>query len=348
MRVGVILHQDRRRTIQEIAAEVRAYEQAGASSVTLGEAYTFDAVSQIGYLAACTSTIELATGVLPLGSRTPTLLGMTAAGLDYVSGGRLRLGVGVSGPAVMEGFHGAPFGKPLARIRESLEICRQVLRRERLSHVGPVYRVPYSKEAEVSDVQALKLIQQPVRDTVPISIAALGPASVKLAAEIADGWEPYFFHPEMAQKVWGEALREGSLRRDHDLGALEVIVRMPALVTDDLEAGLAAAKPHLALYIGGMGSAHRNYYADLVGEFGFASEAAEIQRHFREGRKSEAAKAVPDDLVRGMSLIGSAGWVRDRIAALGEAGVSLVNIVPIVTPKASRSETVATFVKLGS
>src|SRR5581483_3334537 len=208
----------------QTAAELAEYEAEGLDIVMVPEAYSFDAVSQLGFLAARTSRVRLASGIMQLYSRTPTLIAMTAAGLDYVSDGRFCLGLGASGPQVIEGFHGVPYDAPLGRTREVVEICRQVWRRERVQHVGKHYQVPLPADRGTGLGKPLQLINHPVRERIPISIAALGPKNVELTAEIAEGWQPAFFYPDKAHLVWGEALAAGAARRDPALGPLDVMV----------------------------------------------------------------------------------------------------------------------------
>ncbi|PQP43618.1 LLM class F420-dependent oxidoreductase, partial [Mycolicibacterium austroafricanum] len=189
----------------EAVDEVVECEKLGVDIALVAEAYSYDAISQLGFLAARTSRIELGTGVVPIYTRTPALMAMTAAGLDYVSDGRFRLGLGTSGPQVVEGFHGVPFDAPLGRTREVVEICRQVWRRERLSYDGKYYQLPLPSDKGTGLGKPLKLINHPVRERIPITIAALGPKNVELTAEIAEGWQPVFFYPEKADDVWGDA-----------------------------------------------------------------------------------------------------------------------------------------------
>src|ERR1700755_954411 len=211
MRTGIFLSYAS--GFREAAEQVVELEKRGVDLALVAEAYSYDAISQRGYLAAKTSSIELGSGVVPIYSRTPTLLAMTAAGVDYVSDGRFRLGIGTSGPQVVEGFHGVPFDAPLGRTREVVEICRQVWRRERVQFDGKHYQVPLPSEGPNARGtglgKPLKLINHPVRDRIPITIAALGPKNVQLTAEIAEGWQPVFYHPEKADEGWGESLRSG-------------------------------------------------------------------------------------------------------------------------------------------
>lgn len=312
-------------------------EKVGIDVVVVAEAYSYDAVSQLGYLAAKTSTVELASGVFPIYTRTPSLLAMTAAGLDFVSDGRFRLGIGTSGPQVIEGFHGVPFDAPLGRTREVVDICRQVWRRDRVTHSGKHYQVPLPPDRGTGLGKALKIINHPVRERIPISIAALGPKNVELTAEIAEGWQPVFFYPEKARSVWGEALDAGLAKRDPQLGPLDVMVGASLAIGDNVDDRLAWVKPQLALYIGGMGAKTRNFYHNLATRYGFGEIANRIQELYLSGRKNEAIAAVPDELVRQVSLIGPRGFVAERVAAFAEAGVTTLLATPA---SADRNESV--------
>jgi len=327
MRTGVFL--DYSGGFREAVEHIMVLEKAGVNIALVAEAYSFDAVSQLGYLAAKTSTIELGSGVFPIYTRTPSLLAMTAAGLDYVSEGRFQLGIGTSGPQVVEGFHGVPFDAPLGRTREVVDICRQVWRRERVQHQGKSYQIPLPAGQGTGLGKPLKLINQPVRERIPITIAALGPKNVELTAEIAEGWQPVFFYPEKADQVWGDALRAGKAKRDNQLGELDVMVGVSLAVGDDVEDRLNWAKPHLALYIGGMGARGQNFYHKLATRYGYGEVADHIQDLFLSGRKAEAVAAVPDELVRQISLIGPRGFVKERIAAFAEAGVTTLLATPV-------------------
>ncbi|MFE5703260.1 LLM class F420-dependent oxidoreductase [Rhodococcus koreensis] len=342
MRLGTIVGHGR--SMAEIADEVVEWEKAGLQSVTLGEAYSFDCVSQLGYLAAKTTSVEIATGILPLDTRTPTVLGMTAAGLDFVSEGRFRLGIGASGPQVIEGFHGLPFEGALGKTRETIAICRSVVRREAVTHQGRWYEVPLASGRGTGQGRPLKLINRPVRDSVAISVAALGPQTVEATVELADGWEPIFYYPERAESVWGESITRGSARRDSSLAPLEIIVRLPAIVLEpgeDPAPWIEAARPQLALYVGGMGSRKQNFYHRLARQYGFGDAADRIQDLFLAGRHAEAALAVPDELVLGTSLIGDTAQVRDRLDVLAAGGVTVVNAIPMRPDPSGRLRTIA-------
>lgn len=320
----------------ETVDQLRDYEQAGVQIVFVPEAYSFDAVSQLGYIAARTDTMQIASGILQIYTRTPTLTAMTAAGLDYVSGGRFTLGIGASGPQVVEGFHGVPYDAPLARTREVIDICRQVWRREKLEHRGRHYQIPLPPGVGTGLGKPLRLINHLVRDRIPIMLAAIGPKNVALAAEVADAWEPLFFHPARAADVWGGALAEGAARRPADLGPLDVVVGMPLAVGADVAPLIEQGRAQLALYIGGMGARGRNFYNDLACRYGFAHEAAVVQELYLTGRKDEAAAAVPAELLHATSLIGSLEEVRDKLSELEAAGATTLNLHPVQADHAER------------
>lgn len=327
MRIGIAL--DYAGGFHSAVDRVVELEKAGLDVAAVAEAYAFDAISQLGYLAAKTSSVELASGVLPLYIRTPSLLAMTAAGLDFVSDGRFRLGIGTSGPQVMEGFHGVAFDAPLGRTREIVEIVRKVWRRERLQFEGEHYQIPLPQGRGTGLGKALSLINHPVRERIPISIAALGPKNVELTAEIAEGWQPVFYLPEHAASVWGDALAAGTAKRDPALGPLDVMVHASLAIGEDVDDRLAWVKPQLALYLGGMGAQGRNFYHNLATRYGYGDVADRIQELYLSGRKREAVDAVPDDLVRGMSLVGPRGYVAERLAAFAAAGVTTLLLTPL-------------------
>lgn len=330
------------------ADQVVELEKVGVDIALVPEAYSYDAISQLGYLAAKTSTIELGSGVVPIYTRTPSLLAMTAAGVDYVSDGRFLLGLGTSGPQVMEGFHGVPFDAPLGRTREVVDICRQVWRREDVNYDGKYYQLPLPADRGTGLGKPLHLINHPVRERIPIAIAALGPKNVELTAEIAEGWQPLFFYPERADSVWGDALRAGQAKRDPALGPLDVMVSASLAIGDDVEDRLAWAKPQLALYIGGMGARGKNFYHNLATRYGYGEVADRIQDLFLAGKKNEAIAAVPDDLVRNVSLIGPRGFVKERLAAYAEAGVTTMLVHPMGADTAEQLRFVEELVTLTS
>jgi F420-dependent oxidoreductase-like protein len=321
---------------KETAAEVADLERAGLDIVFVPEAYSFDAVSALGFLAARTERVQLASGILQLYTRTPSLTAMTAAGLDYVSDGRFILGIGASGPQVIEGFHGVPYDAPIGRTRELLEICRTVWRREKLNYQGKYYQIPLPAERGTGLGKELKLINHPVRADIPVLLAALGPKNVELAAEVANGWQPIFFLPEKAKEVWGDALATGKAKRDPALGELDIFAGPALAIGENVTGLLEFVKPHLALYIGGMGAKGKNFYHTLATKYGYGEAADRIQELYLAGDKQAATQAVPDELVRDVSLIGPESFVKERIAAMAEAGVTTLNVTPIAENAAGR------------
>ena len=315
--------------IKESSKHVADLEKAGVDVVWVAEAYGVDGVSLMGYLAAITETVQIGSGILPIYTRTPTLLAMTAAGVDLLSGGRCILGLGASGPQVIEGFHGVPYDAPLGRTREIIEICRQVWRREVVEHDGPKYHLPLPEGQGTGLGKALKLITHPVRDRIPIYVASLGPKNVEMTAEVADGWIPTLFWPEKAKDVWGESLAKGFANRASDLGPLETVAGGGVAIGEGLEHLRDHARPGIALYVGGMGARDKNFYNQLFRRYGFDDAADEIQELYLSGKKKEAAAAVPAEFLDATSLIGPEGYVKERIQAYKEAGVTILNASPM-------------------
>ena len=310
------------------ARHLRRLEEAGVEYLWAGEAYTADAVSTLGFVAAVTSRAQIGSAILPLYTRTPSLLAMTAVGLDKLSGGRFILGIGASGPQVIEGFHGVPYDKPVARTREIIQICRTTWRRERVTNEG-LYPIPLPAGRGTGLGKPLKLIDHPVRERVPIYIASLGPKNVELTAAIAEGWLPLHYWPDRASQVWGASLAAGRARRAADLAPLEVVAGGPLAIGNDVEHLRELARPALALYFGGMGARGRNFYNDVLKRYGYEREAEQIQDAYLAGDKTAAAAMVPAELVAGISLVGDEGFVRDRIAAYRESGVTILNLQPV-------------------
>ncbi|HEY1617738.1 MAG TPA: LLM class F420-dependent oxidoreductase [Streptosporangiaceae bacterium] len=334
MRIGMALNYAG--GFAETVVELADYEKAGLDIVFVPEAYSFDAVSQLGYIAARTQRLEIASGILQIYTRTPTLTAMTAAGLDYVSDGRFVLGLGASGPQVIEGWHGVPYDAPIGRTREVIEICRAVWRRERVQYAGKHYSIPLPADQGTGLGKPLKLINHPVRERIPIVIAALGPKNVAMAAELAEGWEPIFYYPEKAAGVWGESLAAGAARRDPTLPPLDIIAQAPLAIGEEVRGLLDFGRPLLALYIGGMGARGRNFYNDLAVRYGYEQEAAAIQDAYLGGRKEEAAALVPASLLEGTALVGPRSLVAERVAAMRESGVTTLNVAPLAETHADR------------
>jgi len=311
---------------KEAVAEVGELEKAGLDQIWVPEAYSFDAPSAMGYLAAKTDRVTIASGILPIYSRTPTLLAMTAAGVDYLSDGRCMLGLGASGPQVIEGFHGVPYTTPVARMREIIEICRQVWRRERVQHDGRHYQIPLPQNQGTGLGKALKLINHPVRNDIPIAIASLGEKSVAMTAELADAWLPAFYTARAADAVWGNALRAGLARRDPERPPLEIYAGGAVAIGAGLERLRDLSRPQIALYVGGMGARQKNFYNQIFTRSGYAGEADTIQDLFLAGDKKGAEAAIPADYLTENSLIGEEGFVRDRLQALQDSGVNALNV----------------------
>jgi len=314
---------------RKFATHARRLEDAGVDYLWAGEAYTADAVSTMGFLAAVTERTMIGSSILPIYSRTPTLLAMTAVGLDKLSNGRFILGLGTSGPQVIEGFHGVQYDRPVSRTREIIDICRAVWRRDRLEHDGVSYHVPLPDGQGTGLGKALKIMDHPVRERIPIYVASLGPKNVEMTAEVAEGWLPLHFWPDRARELWGAPLDAGFAKRSSDLAPLEVVAGGPLAIGDDVEGLRDHARPMLALYFGGMGAKGKNFYNDVLRGYGFEKEADAIQDAYLGGQKKEAAAMVPKELVDGMSLIGDEGFVKDRIAAYREAGVTVLTVQPM-------------------
>jgi F420-dependent oxidoreductase-like protein len=326
----------------ETIANLRDFESVGLDRVMVPEAYGFDAVTQLGFAAATTERVELAFGILPMYSRSPTNLAMTAAGLDYVSNGRCVLGLGASGPQVIEGFHGIKYDAPLGRAREHVDICRTIWRREKPEYHGQHYQLPLSVEDGGSGLgKPLRMMNKPLRERIPMLLAAIGPRNVALAAEIFDEWQPFLFHPELAELAFGEALTAGRAKRDPELGALGIVVQTFLLITDDENAQTAAlqgVRNHVALYVGGMGAKGKNFYNTLFTRYGYAAEAEAIQTLYLHGKKEEAAAAVPEDFVRSIALIGPKEHIEGRLSAYRAAGVTCLIAEPMAREHADRVE----------
>ena len=250
---------------KESTGQVAELEKAGLDLVWVAEAYGFDAVSLMGYLAACTDTVQIASGILPIYTRTPTLLAMSAAGVDALSGGRCQLGLGASGPQVIEGWHGVAYDRPLGRTREIIDICRKVWAREdRLVHDGTSYHLPLPDDQGTGLGKPLKIIAHPVRSRIPIWVASLGPRNVEMTAELAEGWMPLFYLPEKAREVWGADLDAGLAKRAPDLPPLQISAGGAVAIGEDVASFRELARPTIALYVGGMGAKGKNFYNDLV------------------------------------------------------------------------------------
>jgi len=315
------------------ADAVAELEKAGLDMVWVAEAYGYDSPTLMGYLAAKTERLQIAAGILNVFSRTPGAILQTAAGLDNVSGGRAVLGLGASGPQVIEGFHGVPYDKPLGRTREVIRIVRSGLKREPLQASG-IFNIPLPADQGLGLGKPLKILVRPERDTIPIWIASLGDKNVEMTAELADGWLPILFIPERAREVWGSSLDAGAAKRAPELGPLQISAGGMVAIGEGPETKelLEFLRPMFALYVGGMGARGKNFYNELAQHYGYEKEAKEIQDLYLDGKKKEAEALVPMEWIEQSNLVGPASYVKERIAAFGEAGVTHLSIVPVVEP----------------
>ena len=308
-------------TIDGVLPLVEHADAVGIDSVWAAEAYGSDAVTVLSYLAARTERIKLGSAILQMPARTPANTAMTAMTLDALSGGRLLLGLGLSGPQVVEGWHGVAYGKPLGRTREYVEIVRKAIAREApLEFSGEHYSIPYAGADATGLGKPLKSILHPVRNRIPIYLAAIGPRNVALTAEIADGWLPIFYSPER-EEIYNEHLDAGLAGAGRKAEELDIAASVMVAAGDDIEACRDQLRPFLALYIGGMGARGRNFYNDLATRYGFGEAAAKIQELYLDGHKADAAAAVPDQLVDEIALVGPVDRIVDRLAAWKESRV---------------------------
>jgi F420-dependent oxidoreductase-like protein len=306
---------------------VQEAERLGYACVWAPESYGSDAVTPLAWLAGQTKTIGLGSGIMQMPARTPAMTAMTAMTLDHLSGGRFILGLGLSGPQVVEGWHGVPYGKPLARTREYVAILRQIFaRRASLKHEGQEYRIPYTGPGASGLGKPLKSILHGRAD-LPIYIAAIGPKNTALAAEIADGWIPTQFSARHFS-VFESSLKEGFARAGggKSLASFDVCASVPVVLGPDVQACRDACKPRIALYVGGMGARGRNFYHDLVARYGYEAEANRIQDLYLDGKRSEAAAAVPDTLVDDLCLCGPKERIRDRFQLWKAAPITTLNV----------------------
>ena len=315
---------------RETADQVAGLEKAGLDMIWVAEPYGFDAPTLMGYLAAKTETVQIAAGILNVYSRTPGALLQTAAGLDNVSGGRAVLGLGASGPQVIEGFHGMAYDRPLTRTREVIEVLRMGLRGEKLDFQGKTFSIPLPEGEGLGLGKPLKLLNKPERADVPIWVAALGDKNVAMTAEVADGWLPFLYYPEKAQEIWGEPLARGAAKRSADLAPLEICAGGMVAIGEgpETKALLDFIRPMYALYVGGMGARDKNFYNQLACEYGFEKEAKEIQDLYLSGKKKEAEALVPMEWLEAGNLVGPESYVKERIAAFRESGVTNLSVTP--------------------
>jgi F420-dependent oxidoreductase-like protein len=311
----------------ELIELAREAERLGYDSAWAAEAWGTDAVTVLTWIAATTERIKVGSAIMQIPGRTPANTAMTAATLDLLSGGRFLLGLGTSGPQVVEGWHGEPWGKPLRKTREYVEIVRSIVRRDVLEHHGEHYDIPYSGPGATGLGKPLKLMARPLRAEIPVYLASIGPKAVELAFEIADGWIPIFFHPERAREVFPmDGARDG----------FDIAPSVPVVLLDDVQSARDGLKAYYALYVGGMGARGSNFYNDLFARYGYEEEARTVQDLFLGGRQREAAAAVPDAFVDEVALVGPKERIGERLEAFREAGATTL-LVSTRDPAALRA-----------
>ena len=324
MRLGVMLgYFGAGTTVQQQLEVAREAERLGYDSAWVAEAYGSDAATVLAWLAAQTSTINLGSAVLQIPARSPAMTAMTAATLDQLSGGRFRLGLGLSGPQVAEGWHGQRFARPMARTRDYVNVVRMALERRRVAYQGDTLELPLPD----GPGKALKLTIAPAQARLPIYLAAMGPKNLALAGEVADGWLGFLYAPEHAGG-FRDHLAAGAAAAGRDLDGFDVAPNVQVHISDDLAAARDTMRPFLALYIGGMGSRERNFYTEQAARYGFEQAARQVQEHYLAGDRAEAMAALPDELIDLVTLCGPAGRVRERLAAHREAGVGTLVAAP--------------------
>jgi F420-dependent oxidoreductase-like protein len=322
---------------------VQEAERLGYGSVWTSEAYGSDAATILGWLAAGTERIGLGSAIFQMPARSAAMTAMTAATLDQLSDGRMLLGIGSSGPQVAEGWHGQRFARQLQRTREYVAVVRMALDRQRVEFKGETVELPLPD----GPGKALKLTIAPVQERIPIYLAAIGPRNITLAGEIADGWLPFFFSPEHVAE-FRPRLEEGAAASGRDLEGFDMAPTVMVQVSDDVDAARDTMRPVLALYVGGMGSRERNFYNQLVQRYGFEEAAREVQDLYLEGKREEAAAALPAELIDSVTLCGPADVVRDRLAVYREAGVGTLIVSPMAFDAAERLNQLRLIAELSS
>jgi F420-dependent oxidoreductase-like protein len=312
-----------------LARRARDLESAGVDLLWGAEIYGYDLVSTLGFLAGQTEHVQLMTGIIPLYSRSPALIAQTAATLDALSGGRFVLGLGTSGPQVIEGWHGVPFERPLARTRDTIEICRKVWSGDKVAHDGAAYSLPLP-EGGTGLGKPLRFMNRPPERDIPIALASIGPKNVELTAEIADLWQTIHFVPDRFEQVWGDSLAAGRAKRDPQKAPLQILAGGIVALGDGphIQEARNAARGLIGFYVGGMGAKNKNFYNDLFKRYGWEREAEEIQDLFLGGKRNEAYAAVPDEYIDLSALIGDEGHVRERLQVFADVGVTHLDVQP--------------------
>jgi F420-dependent oxidoreductase-like protein len=330
-------------TSRDQLAIVQEAERLGYDSVWAAEAYGSDAATVLGWIAGQTERIRIGSAIFQMPARSPAMTAMTAATLDQLSGGRMMLGIGSSGPQVAEGWHGQRFARQLQRTREYVTVVRKALNRERLEFHGETIELPLPD----GPGKALKLTIAPVQDRIPIYLAAIGPKNTALAGEVADGWIPIFFSPEHVGEL-RPLLEEGAARAGRSLDGFDIAPTVSVAIDDDVDAARDLVRPVIALYVGGMGSRKQNFYNALACRYGFEEAAREIQDLYLDGRRDEAAAAVPDELVDTVALCGPPDRIRDRLAVYREAGVGTLGVTPMAQSRDERIAQLRTIAELAA
>jgi F420-dependent oxidoreductase-like protein len=314
---------------QKLAGRARDLESAGVDLMWGAEIYGYDLVSVLGFLAGQTEHAQLMTGIIPLYSRSPALIAQTAATLDALSNGRFVLGLGSSGPQVIEGWHGVPFEKPMGRTRDTIEICRKVWSGDKVEHDGPTYTLPLADGGTGLGKPIKFMEKKPERD-IPIGIASIGPKNVELTAEVADLWQTIHFVPDRFQQVWGDSLAAGTAKRSPDLAPLQIMAGSTVAIGpgDHIQEARDMHRGTIGFYVGGMGAKSKNFYNDLFKRYGWEQEAEEIQDLFLSGKRMEAMGAVPDEYIDLSALIGDEGYIRERLQEFKGVGVTHLNVMP--------------------
>jgi F420-dependent oxidoreductase-like protein len=318
-------------TAADQLAIAQTAESLGYDSIWTAEAYGSDAATVLAWLAAGTSKIKLGSGIFQIPARSVAMTAMTAATIDNLSGGRMLLGLGTSGPQVSEGFHGVRFARQLQRTREYVAVLRLALSRQKIEYHGETLELPLPD----GPGKALKLTIRPVQEKIPIYLAVLGPKNVALAGEIADGWLPVFFSPEHTRALRGP-LEEGAARANRSLDDFRICPSVNVMITDDLENARNAMRPILALYVGGMGSREQNFYNRLVSSYGFEDAAAKVQELYLAGQKTEAMFALPDELIDLVCIVGPRDRVKAKLRAFADAGVDTLIVWPVMPDQDER------------
>jgi F420-dependent oxidoreductase-like protein len=322
-------------TADEQIELVRDAESAGFDSVWAAEAYGSDAATVLAWIAAQTERIKIGSAIFQMPARSPAMTAMTAATLDHISDGRVIIGIGSSGPQVAEGWHGQPFARQLRRTREYVEILRRALARERLEYDGEMYELPLPD----GPGKALKLMIGTVQERIPIYVAAMGPKNTQLAGEIADGWLPLFFSPEHVQEA-KTLLEEGAARAGRDLNGFDIAPSVQVRIDDDEERARDSVRHLIALYVGGMGSRDKNFYNALVQRYGFEEAAKEVQDLYLDGKKDEAAAALPAELIDTITLVGPKEKIAERLSVYRDAGVGTMIVTPVAMDAGERKSMV--------